>query len=76
MSADESERIETLVHMLRSPGVQLAQGAYFTLVISGGLVLLPLVLVTFAVSDIPARNAALVNFLVGIVIYSLGNALL
>ncbi|EJD54555.1 hypothetical protein AURDEDRAFT_179685 [Auricularia subglabra TFB-10046 SS5] len=77
MLTDERECAEkALIDTLRSPGVRVAQGAYFTLVISGGLVLLPLVLVTFAVSNVPARNAALVNFLLGMVIYSLGNALL
>lgn len=68
--------LEALRTQLSAPNVQLAQGAYFSFVVLGGLVLLPLCLVTFALSKNAARNSGIVNFLAGLSIFALGDALL
>ncbi|KZV80972.1 hypothetical protein EXIGLDRAFT_780318 [Exidia glandulosa HHB12029] len=52
--------------------VQVEQGVYFSLVVFGGLVLLPLVLLTFAFAKRGSRNSSLINFLAGLSIFSLG----
>ncbi|EJD45945.1 hypothetical protein AURDEDRAFT_184551, partial [Auricularia subglabra TFB-10046 SS5] len=71
------EQLDLLVQALHSPPVIFAQSAYYTITIAGGL-LLVLVLVTFSTPAAgAARNAALFNFLLGLVIgMALGPALL
>ncbi|KZV90208.1 hypothetical protein EXIGLDRAFT_127144 [Exidia glandulosa HHB12029] len=61
---------------LTSPQVQLAQGIFFAIVILGGLVLLPVVLLILALSKGPPPTSSMVNFLVGLSISSIGQTLL
>ncbi|KZV90195.1 hypothetical protein EXIGLDRAFT_720595 [Exidia glandulosa HHB12029] len=61
---------------LSSPQVQLAQGLFFAIVILGGLVLLPVVLLILALSKGPPPTSYMVNFLVGLFISSIGQTLL
>lgn len=58
-----------------SLGVKVGQGVYFTLDIAG-LVLLFLVLVTFAFQRDSSRNSSLVAFLGGLSINALGQCIL
>ncbi|KZV83589.1 hypothetical protein EXIGLDRAFT_754309, partial [Exidia glandulosa HHB12029] len=52
--------------------VQVEQGLFFCLVVFGGLVLLPLVLLTFVFAKQGSRNSPLINFLAGLSIFSFG----
>lgn len=72
----QEQRLQRLIEKLQSPSIQVAQGAYFTFVFAGGFVFLPLVLVTFAFSKVPGRNAGLVNFLASLVVFAFGIVLL
>lgn len=71
------ERLDALARSLHSPPIIFTQCVFFTLTISGGL-LLVLVLSTFALASAgAARNAALSNFLIGLTVgMALGPALL
>ncbi|KZV86291.1 hypothetical protein EXIGLDRAFT_698524 [Exidia glandulosa HHB12029] len=59
-----------------SAGTQLAQGFYYALVVLGGMVLLPLVLLTLALSKGATPDSSLINFLLGFVFTAIGQALL
>ncbi|EJD45946.1 hypothetical protein AURDEDRAFT_184552 [Auricularia subglabra TFB-10046 SS5] len=62
------ERLDALARSLHSPPIVFTQSVFFTLTIAGGLLLI-LVLATFAFASAgAARNAALVNFLIGLTI--------
>ncbi|KZV83830.1 hypothetical protein EXIGLDRAFT_842650 [Exidia glandulosa HHB12029] len=68
--------VDSVTVPLTSPQVQLAQGIFFAIVILGGLVLLPAVLLILALSKGPPPTSSMVNFLVGLSISSIGQTLL